>query len=126
MAFRGGRSSHGMPAVGLSCKTRLAHQQQHPFKLTRAPLYSGEYYPFPLALECPIMRRTCVAVLLGFLLSSAAEAQDAKPAKKTKGKFTIGKDTTYVTGPVDKQGYIDYQSALNERLSKGVTPDSNS
>ena len=71
------------------------------------------------------MRRTCVALVLGFLLSAAAHAQDATPAKKTKGKFTIGKDTTYVTGPVDKQGYIDYQSALNERLSKGVTPESN-
>ncbi len=45
--------------------------------------------------------------------------------KKTKPKFTIGKETTYVTGPVDKDGYIDYATALNERLRQGVTPDNN-
>jgi hypothetical protein len=42
-----------------------------------------------------------------------------------KAKFTIGKDTTYVTGPVDKHGYIDYATALNERLRQGVTPANN-
>src|SRR5258708_3874889 len=39
------------------------------------------------------------------------------------GKFTIGKETTYFEGPVDKDGYIDYVAALNERLRKGVTPE---
>ncbi len=41
------------------------------------------------------------------------------------GTFTIGKNTTYVAGPVQKDGHIDYAAALNERLSKGVTPESN-
>lgn len=45
--------------------------------------------------------------------------------KKGKGKFTISKETTYVTGPLDKDGYIDYAAALNERLKKGVTPENN-
>jgi hypothetical protein len=48
-----------------------------------------------------------------------------KPSKKPKGKFTIGKETTYVTGPLDKDGYIDYAAALNERMGKGVTPENN-
>jgi peroxiredoxin len=43
----------------------------------------------------------------------------------SKGKFTIGKETTFVTGPVDKDGYIDYVAALNERLRQGVTPENN-
>lgn len=59
-------------------------------------------------------------------------APDKEPAKKedageTKRKphFTIGKDTTYVTRPVDEDGYIDYATALNERLRRGVTPANN-
>lgn len=58
-------------------------------------------------------------VLLGFL--AAGHAQDAKP----KGRFTIGKETTYVTGPLGKDGLIDYTAAVNERLGKGVTPANN-
>ena len=40
-------------------------------------------------------------------------------------KLPVGRDTTYVTGPIDKDGYIDYEAALNERLSQGVTPENN-
>jgi hypothetical protein len=40
-------------------------------------------------------------------------------------KLPVGKDTTYVTGPLDKDGYIDFEAALNERLGKGITPDKN-
>jgi lysophospholipase L1-like esterase len=39
--------------------------------------------------------------------------------------FTIGKDTTVVTGPLDSAGRIDYVAALNDRLQKGVTVDNN-
>src|SRR5262245_16970609 len=48
-----------------------------------------------------------------------------EPQKKRKPKFTIGKATTYATGPVDPDGYIDYVVALNERLREGVTPENN-
>jgi hypothetical protein len=54
-----------------------------------------------------------------------AAGDKEKPAKKPRGKFTIGKETTYVTGPVDKDGYIDYVAALNERLRRGVTLENN-
>src|SRR6266446_2480599 len=61
--------------------------------------------------------------------SKAVPAKEDKPkegaAKKHRGKFTISKETTYVTGPLDKDGYIDYAAALNELLSKGVTPENN-
>jgi hypothetical protein len=39
--------------------------------------------------------------------------------------FTISPETTYITGPLDAEGYVDYPAALNERLSKGVTPENN-
>src|ERR1700747_1890504 len=40
-------------------------------------------------------------------------------------RFTVGPYTTYVTGPLDKHGYVDYVTALNERLSKGIAPENN-
>jgi hypothetical protein len=40
-------------------------------------------------------------------------------------KLPIGKDTTYVTGPVTPEGFIDYEAALNNRLGKGITPQTN-
>jgi hypothetical protein len=62
---------------------------------------------------------------------SSAPGADAKKnaepshTAKSKGTFTISKATTYVTQPVDKDGYIDYATALNERLRQGITPDNN-
>jgi hypothetical protein len=44
---------------------------------------------------------------------------------KPEPKFPLGKETTYIMGPLDKGGYIDYETALNERLGKGITPDKN-
>jgi hypothetical protein len=44
---------------------------------------------------------------------------------KPTPKFPVGKETTYVTGPLDKEGYIDYEAALNDRLGKGVSPQNN-
>src|SRR6266852_3388034 len=85
--------------------------------------------------------RTCLLLLsilaVGSGLSAGQEdskakavpAKEDKPkegaAKKHRGRFTISKETTYVTGPLDKDGYIDYAAALNERLGKGVTPENN-
>jgi hypothetical protein len=40
-------------------------------------------------------------------------------------KFPLGKETTYLTGPLDKDGYVDYEAAMNDRLGKGVTPERN-
>jgi hypothetical protein len=79
-----------------------------------------------------IMNRACVSfVLVGLLAtnpvstSAAGQEQDSRTPKKTKRTFTIGKETTHVTGPRDKDGYIDYAAALNERLRAGVTPANN-
>jgi hypothetical protein len=40
-------------------------------------------------------------------------------------KVRVGKETTYITEPLDKDGYLDYQTALNERLGKEITPEKN-
>ncbi len=55
-----------------------------------------------------------------------ADKREAKPAPtKRKPHFTVSKETTYVTKPLDADGYIDYAAALHERLHRGVTPDNN-
>jgi hypothetical protein len=61
---------------------------------------------------------TIIACPLLVFLSMAA---DAPPEPKR----AVGKDTTVATGPFDKDGYIDYETALNERIGKGIKPETN-
>ena len=65
-------------------------------------------------------------VLVAIVIVQARADDKEKQTKKPKPKFTIGKDTTRVTGPVDKEGYINYEAAINDIMSKGVTPETNS
>jgi hypothetical protein len=87
------------------------------------------------------MIRTCI--VLGFLVPATPGAgvgddpadkpaparaggkQDDGKKGARKARFTLGKTTTYVEGPVDPDGRVNYAAALNERLGKGVTPEKN-
>lgn len=67
-------------------------------------------------------------VLLCWAHEAPAAAQESPPKEKEKAgkpRFTIGKETTRVLGPVDKAGYIDYEAALNGLMRQGVTPKNN-
>jgi hypothetical protein len=69
-----------------------------------------------------------VAILAGHpqIAAGAAKPQaEGGPQKQRRPNFTISKETTYVTEPINKDGYIDYVTALNRRLVEGVTPASN-
>jgi hypothetical protein len=82
---------------------------------------------------------TCACLFPGlFALASAAEfladpgsnAVLAKgkvdpKAKQPRGKITISKETTFATGPVGKDGYVDYTAALNMHWRFGVTAANN-
>src|SRR5262245_4135608 len=61
---------------------------------------------------------TTIGISLLLLVTLGA---DDKLAPKVK----IGKDTTYVEGPLDKEGYIDYETALNKLLGEGIKPETN-
>src|SRR4051794_14180051 len=39
--------------------------------------------------------------------------------------YTVTPETTYITEPLDDLGYVDYPTALNRRLSQGITPETN-
>lgn len=60
------------------------------------------------------------AVLLGVVALLAAEAP-----KAAKPKLSLGKDTTYLTEPLDADGYVDYEAAINARLNGKTTPKTN-
>jgi hypothetical protein len=71
------------------------------------------------------MRRATVTVLVLAVTLAGARAGQPGPDKKRKPQFTVGKETTYLTGPLDKDGYVDYVAALNKRLGEGVTAENN-
>ena len=58
--------------------------------------------------------------------SDSVVQKKAPPSiKKSNGTFMVGKETTFVTGPLDKDGFIDYPVAFNAQLSQSVTPENN-
>jgi len=63
--------------------------------------------------------RTLVAVAVAFALTGVLLAVDPPRA------LPPGKDTTVVTGPFDKDGTINYETALNERMKGKSTADTN-
>ncbi len=68
----------------------------------------------------PIFRLASLAALVcGVLVAAPVEPKAPTP------KFKLGKETTYIDGPLDKDGYLDYEAALNERLKGKTTPDTN-
>jgi len=48
-----------------------------------------------------------------------------RPSKPGGTAITISKETTYIAGPLRKDGYVDYVAALNEHFGRGVTPENN-
>src|SRR5439155_2920198 len=68
-------------------------------------------------------RRRLWRTVMGVLAAGVASLVCAAwPGYST---FTVSTETTYVTEPLDKHGYVDYVTALNERLGKGITPANN-
>jgi hypothetical protein len=66
--------------------------------------------------------RLLAAVLVPLVFSCVAFADDGKPAGP---KFTISRETTFVSGPVRADGTIDYVEAINAQHGKGVTKEEN-
>lgn len=72
------------------------------------------------------------AACLAAALCPPAAAEQAKPPAATqpttqpaKVNITVGKDTTYITGPLNEDGTVNYLAYLNAKYGKGVTPRNN-
>jgi hypothetical protein len=72
-----------------------------------------------------VRRKLLYVSFLLLLLSLAVLLHWYFDADTPAPKVRVGTDTTYITEPVDADGYLDYQAALNDRLGKDITPDNN-
>jgi hypothetical protein len=52
-------------------------------------------------------------------------AAEKPRADRPRPEVTISNETTVLTGPLRKDGYVDYVAALNQEASEGVTPENN-
>ncbi|MDE0737159.1 MAG: hypothetical protein OSB47_15155, partial [Pirellulaceae bacterium] len=57
------------------------------------------------------------------LVATSAMADEKSP--RFRAPITLSKATTLVTGPLTRDGYVDYASVINQRLSVGVTAENN-
>ena len=75
----------------------------------------------------PLATRSLLLITTFTLWSANSLAEEKAKDKpvKLRPQITLSKETTRVTGPLTKDGYIDYASAINERLSVGVTAENN-
>ncbi len=48
-----------------------------------------------------------------------------QPPAKAAVAVTISKETTYITEPLRKDGYVDYVAALDRKCREGITPENN-
>ena len=64
-------------------------------------------------------------ILIPQLTWAVEEDQKSKPNSQSKLKITVSKQTTYVTGPLTKDGYVDFGAALNARYGKDITAKEN-
>ena len=82
-----------------------------------------------LVAAIPVMHAAKLAAQPGTAKTNPADKgtppEGAGKKGKAKARFTVGKATTYVEGPLDQDGRVDYAAALNQRMSKGVTPENN-
>ncbi len=52
-------------------------------------------------------------------------AQDAARQRDAKPQFTVSRKTTFVMGPLRKDGSVDFAAAINAQLSEGVNSKNN-
>jgi hypothetical protein len=53
------------------------------------------------------------------------KAQYVEATNRPHPKYTISKETTYITEPLRKDGAVDYVAVLDQRFRQGVTPENN-
>jgi hypothetical protein len=68
-----------------------------------------------------MLGRLAVAVIVAYLAGVSVKAFGDEPVRR----YTISKETTYLTEPLRKDGSVDYVAALNRRSGEGVTPENN-
>jgi hypothetical protein len=81
-------------------------------------------------LTIQVFAAACAGILVLCLADAStpfSRADDKPPAQRpqAKARITVSKKTTRIVEPLDRDGYVDYKAALNQRASQGVTPENN-
>jgi hypothetical protein len=76
----------------------------------------------------PFLIATGMILLLAGTRTASAQQQISSPKgsnSKTGDAIRISRETTFVTGPLDANGRVNYAAAVNQHFSHGVTPQNN-
>jgi hypothetical protein len=75
---------------------------------------------------CLLSTAVVLSVMALFAPKAASGAFGTKPKAELRPvKITISKETTYLTGPLASDGWLDYAPVINERCKTGVTVENN-
>ena len=81
--------------------------------------------------HCSTLRASTVLILT-LIIQTPETGQGLTAQEKAENKtrprqslIRISRETTYLTEPLDLNGYVDYVQAFNQRASRGVTPQNN-
>ncbi|MFG0333684.1 MAG: hypothetical protein ACF8TS_10010, partial [Maioricimonas sp. JB049] len=66
-----------------------------------------------------------LTLTVGVLPSAPASGEQPPPDKAEQTGFTLSRETTFFTEPLLPDGSVDYAAAINQQLSRGVTPENN-
>ena len=77
-----------------------------------------------------IVCASLLVLVASFMPSIAVCADDSSPESRPQEshrpvKITISRATTYLTEPIRSDGWLDYATAINERLNRGVSVENN-
>jgi hypothetical protein len=77
-----------------------------------------------LSVRRPVVIAACLTAVLLVGLVLALHRKDG--AWRFKSKIILSKETSYLLGPADEHGQIDYVAAIDEARREGATPENNS
>ncbi len=83
----------------------------------------GRFWGWNGLCRCPLLLML-VALECSANVVIGAESPEEAP-KRPALPYTVSKETTFVTEPLRPDGSVDYAEAINQRMSKGVTPENN-
>ncbi|MCS7168468.1 MAG: hypothetical protein RMI91_07525 [Gemmatales bacterium] len=61
---------------------------------------------------------TYLILITGIPTLACDDSENKPPLNKIQPKVTLGTDTTYIQGPLDKDGHVDYLRAYNDKLGR--------
>ena len=79
----------------------------------------------PATVQKPTKPLSGITVSRLAILAILIAADGTRYSRAGETWFTISKETTYITRPLDQDGYVDYLAALNEAASEEVTVEIN-